>query len=119
MFLLRAALGGTPTPKITRRSQLRPVAQILRDLIEPYPSPQRLSGHQGSDLSTVTNNNKPAKQMANIFFAGNEEAAGVVEPGQSLEVDVGSVHNVEGTGLGHEIVKDVDIVELAVADEDK
>src|SRR5262245_17640300 len=51
--------------------------------------------------------------------AGNEEAASVVESGQSLEVDIGSVHNVEGTGLGHEVVKDVDVVKFAVADEDK
>src|SRR6266850_2673075 len=51
--------------------------------------------------------------------ACNEEAAGVVEPGQSLEVDIGSVHNVEGTGLGHEVVENVDIMELTVADEDK
>ena len=34
-------------------------------------------------------------------------------------VDIGSIHNVEGTGLGQEMVEDVDVVELAVADEDK
>jgi cache 3/cache 2 fusion protein len=40
--------------------------------------------------------------------AGNEEAANIVEPSQSLEVDLGSVHNVEGTGFCHEVVEDVE-----------
>jgi hypothetical protein len=39
--------------------------------------------------------------------AGNEEAANVVEPGQPLEVDIGSIHNVEGTRLGHEVIEDI------------
>jgi hypothetical protein len=51
--------------------------------------------------------------------AGNEEAASLAEAGQSLEVDISSIHDVEGTGLGHEMVEDVDVVKLAVADEDK
>src|SRR5262245_5862000 len=51
--------------------------------------------------------------------AGNEEAASVVEPGQSLEVDIGSVYNVEGTRFWHEVIEDVYVVKLAVADEDK
>src|SRR5262245_43296831 len=51
--------------------------------------------------------------------AGNEEAASIVEPGQSLEVNVSSIHDVEGSWLGHEVIENVDVVKLAVADEDK
>src|SRR5262247_971498 len=51
--------------------------------------------------------------------AGNEEAASLAEAGQSLEIDISSIHDVEGAGLGHEVVEDIDVVILAVADEDK
>src|SRR5262245_66667948 len=51
--------------------------------------------------------------------ASNEEAASIFEPGQSLEVNVSSIHDVEGSWLGHEVIENVDVVKLAVADEDK
>ena len=51
--------------------------------------------------------------------AGDEEAAGIVKAGQALEVDVAAIHDVEGAGLGHQLIEDIDVVQLAVADEDE
>src|SRR5262249_14266977 len=42
--------------------------------------------------------------------AGNEEAASLAEAGQSLEIDISSIHDGEGAGLGHEVVEDIDVV---------
>src|ERR1700730_5694919 len=53
------------------------------------------------------------------FGAGDEEAARLVESGQALEVDIGPIHYVEGTGLRRELVQNLDIVKLAIADEDE
>ena len=38
LFLLRARAAATPTPKIRSARAAVPVAQILWDVIEPYPS---------------------------------------------------------------------------------
>ena len=53
------------------------------------------------------------------FGAGDEEAARLVESGQALEVDISPIHYVEGTGLRRELVQNLDIVKLAIADEDE
>ena len=49
----------------------------------------------------------------------DEEAAGLMQCIEALEVQVSAIHHVEGTRLGHKQVEDVDIVELAIADMDE
>ena len=53
------------------------------------------------------------------FGADDEEAAGVLEATQALEVEIAPIHHVEGARLGEKLIQDVDLVQLAVADEDK
>ena len=38
---------------------------------------------------------------------------------EPIEVDVSAIHDVDGTGLGHQLIEDIDVVQLAVADEDE
>ena len=51
--------------------------------------------------------------------AGHEEAAGLVEAVETLEVEEAAIHDVERAGLGQELIEDVDLVHLAVADIDE
>src|SRR5712691_8439378 len=51
--------------------------------------------------------------------AGHEEAAGLVEAIQALEVEEAAIHNVEGAGLGQQLVEDVDLVHLAITNVDE
>src|SRR5664279_6603921 len=53
------------------------------------------------------------------FGARHKEAAGLVQAMQPFEVDVASVHDVEGARLGHQQVEDIDVVKLAIADVQK
>src|ERR1019366_3068080 len=47
---------------------------------------------------------------------GHEEAAGMVEAIKALEVEEATIHDVEGAGLGQQLVEDVDLVHLAITD---
>ena len=38
---------------------------------------------------------------------------------EAFEIDVGPIHDVEGAGLGEELVEDVDVVRFAIANADK
>ena len=49
----------------------------------------------------------------------DEEAAGLMKATEPIEVDVSAIHDVDGTGLGHQLIEDIDVVQLAVADEDE
>src|SRR6516164_378532 len=51
--------------------------------------------------------------------AGDEEGAGVFEPRQPLEIDVAAVHDIEGAGFQQQLVENIDVMHLAVADEDE
>src|SRR5216683_7153783 len=51
--------------------------------------------------------------------AGHEEAAGFVKAVQPLEVEKAPIHDVERPGLGQQLIEDVDLVHLAVADMDE
>src|SRR5208282_21428 len=51
--------------------------------------------------------------------AGHEEAARLVEAVQPLEVEKAPIHDVERAGLGQQLIEDVDLVHLAVADMDE
>ena len=51
--------------------------------------------------------------------ADDEEAAGLMKATEPIEVDVSAIHDVDGTGLGHQLIEDIDVVQLAVADEDE
>ena len=51
--------------------------------------------------------------------ASYEEAAGFVKAVQPLEVEKAPIHDVEGTKLGQQLIEDVDLVHLAVADVDE
>src|SRR5206468_5182087 len=47
------------------------------------------------------------------------EAASFVETIQPLEVEEAPIHDVERAGLGQQLIEDVDLVHLAVADVDE
>src|SRR5680860_1323350 len=49
------------------------------------------------------------------FGADDKEAARLVPSMHLLEVDIASVHDVEGARFGHQQVEDIDLVPLAVA----
>src|ERR1035437_9503836 len=51
--------------------------------------------------------------------ARNKKAAGLVEAIQALEVDKATIDDVEGARLGQQLLEDVDLVHLAVADMNK
>src|SRR6516225_9871722 len=51
--------------------------------------------------------------------AGDEEGAAVFEPRQPLEIDVTAVHDIEGAGFQQQLVENIDVMHLAVADEDE
>ena len=50
------------------------------------------------------------------FGARHKEAARVVQAMEPFEVEIASVHDVEGTWLGQPQVEDIDVVQFAVAD---
>src|ERR1039458_10602381 len=37
----------------------------------------------------------------------------------AIEVDVSAIHDIDGTRLGQQLIEDIDVVQLAVADEDE
>src|ERR1019366_1262079 len=47
---------------------------------------------------------------------GHEEAAGLVEAIEALEVEEATIHDVESAGFRQQSVKDVDLVHLAITD---
>src|SRR5882672_10023222 len=50
------------------------------------------------------------------FTASHEEAARLVETIKAFKVEEATIHDVEGTGLGHQLVEDVDLMHLAITD---
>ena len=54
-----------------------------------------------------------------LLGADDEERRAEGEHEEAFEIDVGSIHNVEGAGLGVDFVKDVDVVHFAVGNADK
>ncbi len=40
----------------------------------------------------------------------------MIEACQTLEVEIAAIHHIEGTGLGNELIEDVDVVEFAIRD---
>src|SRR5882762_597914 len=50
---------------------------------------------------------------------GHEETAGLVEAIEALEVEEATIHDVESAGLRQQLVKDIDLVHLAIADVNK
>ena len=53
------------------------------------------------------------------FATGHEEAADLVETIQPFEVEEAPIHDVKRAGLWQQLVEDVDLVHLAIADMDK
>src|ERR1019366_1447178 len=51
--------------------------------------------------------------------ASHEEASGLVEAIKALEIEEATIHEVEGAGLGQQLVEDVDLMHLAIADVDE
>src|SRR5260221_5190322 len=49
----------------------------------------------------------------------HEEAAGLVEAKEALEIEEATIHDVEGAGLGQQLVEDVDLVHLAITNVNK
>ena len=50
---------------------------------------------------------------------GHEERAALIESRQTLEVDIAAIDDIEGASLGNELLENIDVVELAVADVQK
>lgn len=48
--------------------------------------------------------------------SGHEEGAGLVEARQAFEIEVAAIHDIEGAGFDDELIEDIDVVELAIAD---
>src|SRR5229473_891729 len=61
----------------------------------------------------------PALHLEVRLTAGHEEAAGLVKTMETLEVEEATIHDVEGPGLGQQLVEDVDLVHFAIADVDE
>ena len=53
------------------------------------------------------------------FRAHDEEGATEREDVESLEIDVAAVHDVEGPGLGQNLVEDIDVVHFSIGNADK
>ena len=51
--------------------------------------------------------------------ASDEEGAATVEHVETLEVHVGAIHHVERSGLGHDGVEHVDVVQFSVGNPNK
>src|SRR4249919_1828279 len=49
--------------------------------------------------------------------ASDEETSGIIETRKPLEIDIASVHNIEGASFGKKLIQNVDIMHLAIADE--
>jgi len=47
----------------------------------------------------------------------NEEGLREMDLVESCEVEVSTIHDVEGTGIGKQVIEDVDVMDLAVGDE--
>ena len=54
-----------------------------------------------------------------LLGAHHEERQAQGEHVESFEIDVAAIHHVEGTGLGQNLVEDVDVVHRAVGNADK
>src|SRR5665213_3502583 len=61
----------------------------------------------------------PALGLEVGLGADDEEAAGLVKAGEPIEVDVSTIHDVDGTRLGHQLIENIDVVKLAVAEKMK
>ncbi len=48
--------------------------------------------------------------------ASHEEAAGLMNPMESLEIEIAPIHDVKRTGLGDQLIEDMNLVHLAIAD---
>jgi len=53
------------------------------------------------------------------FCACHKKASRIGEPGQSLEIQITAVHDVERTGFWLKKIENSDVVHLAIADEDE
>ena len=48
------------------------------------------------------------------FGSQNKEAQGLMKIMQTLKVEIGSIHNIEGSGFWNKQVKDIDIMEFTI-----
>src|SRR5918995_5176573 len=53
------------------------------------------------------------------FGARDEEAGGLMEAVEPLEVEVTTVHDIEGARLGNQHIEDIDVVQFAIGNMDK
>jgi hypothetical protein len=51
--------------------------------------------------------------------SGDEEASGIIEVRQALEVEIAAIHDIECAGFRNELIQNIDVMHLAVADEDE
>jgi len=49
----------------------------------------------------------------------HEDASRLMQPVEALKADVASIHDVGGAGFRNQLIEDVDVVKLAIADMDK
>ena len=58
-------------------------------------------------------------QLHSFFDAPDKERAGSLEEVQPLEIHISPIHHIEGAGLGHEAIEDVDVVDFSWGNLDK
>ena len=69
-----------------------------------------IGAHAGAGVNEVR---VAAAKQDTTFGARDEESATAVEDVQTLEVDVGAIHHVEGGGFRDDGVEDVDVVQFS------
>ena len=61
----------------------------------------------------------PGPKWKSWLSSYDEERRAEGEHEEAFEIDVGPIHDVEGTGLGADLVEDVDVVHCAVGNADQ
>ena len=94
-------------------------AQVLRIVLSGIESMERDGLVANQAGPAVGGGRVQASGVEVRFGSGDEEGACLSQYMETLEVEIGPVHDMEGPGLREQEVKDVDIVQLAIGDVDK
>ena len=84
--------------------------------IEDGQGDRVLADHSGAPIGLAPGE---SPEVHTLFGTGHEERAGLIESRQTLEVDIAAIDDIEGASLGNELIENIDVVELAVADVQK
>lgn len=94
-------------------------AQVLPIVLSGIESMER-GGLVAKQAGTAVGGGRVQASGVEVRFgSGDEEGACLSQSMETLEVEIGPVHDIEGPGLREQEVEDVDIVQLAIGDVDK